>query len=404
MSLINEALNKSQKDAGTVQSHVLSGTGANSTQTLAYKGRKGVNKRKTSSLSISILGAILACTIVFYYVCNFTNLIPQFSSVKKAEARLKDGMDFASYAKASKETTPALPESIQDTITLPQGQGEVLVEPVSSSVTDVMQLPEVQTVKSSASILSLRAEGEAIPSIEIASETTSPRNDPSREVKTQITEGEVEQRAQISPEQPQNNDEWYAAYHFGMGVFHQKNKEIEKAVEEYDKVIKFDPDNAEVHINLGVIYKDKGDLDKAVEEYEKALAIDPHLEVGYNNLGVAYFLKGNYTESIRHYQKAVEINPKNLESYVNLGITYGMQKRSDEAIRAFQTAISINPQHAETQYNLAIIYDENGEIEKALLYYSRFLEFYRATQSELIDRVKRRIDVLSSKLKAKNLE
>lgn len=383
MSLINEALNKSQKDTNTVQSHVLSEIDVNSTQILVHNGRTGVNKRKTSSLSISILGTILACTIVLYYVCNFTNLIPQFSSVKKVEVRLKDDMNFTLYAKTSKEAVPVPPVGMQDMARVesqPEVQGDDLAKPVPPVATDVAQPTQ-----------------EVVSSIEIETLNSS-------EAKAQITEGEVEQRAQMSPEQPQNNEDWYAAYHFGMGVFHQKNKEFEKAVEEYNKVIKLDPDNAEVHINLGVIYKDKGDLDKAVEEYEKALAIDPHLEVGYNNLGVAYFLKGNYAEAIRHYQKAVEINPKNLESYVNLGIAYGMQKRSDEAIRAFQTAISINPQHAETQYNLAIIYDENGEIEKALFCYSKFLEFYHATQPELIYRVKSRIDVLTSKLKAKNLE
>ncbi len=347
MNLINEALNKSQTD----------------TQIPAYKSRKDV-KRQNSFLSVFILVIILALTIGFYFVCNFTNLIPQFSNVKKVEVRLKDDMNFALYAKTSKEAVPVPPVGMQDMAKVesqPEVQGDDLAKPVSSVATDVAQPTQ---------------------------EVISP-------VEVQTVESSEAEPLQISPEQSQNNDGWYAAYHFGMGVFHQKNNEIEKAVEEYNNVIKLDPDNAEVHINLGVIYKDKGDLDKAVEEYEKALAIDPRLEVGYNNLGVVYFLKGNYIEAIRHYQKAIEINPKNLESYVNLGIAYGMQKRSDEAIRAFQTAISINPQHAETQYNLAIIYDENGEIEKALLYYSRFLEFYHATQSELIDRVKSHIDVLS---------
>ncbi|HHT9127063.1 MAG TPA: tetratricopeptide repeat protein [Candidatus Brocadiia bacterium] len=402
MSLIGEALNKSRNEANSAQVH-------------AYKDG---NKRWDSPLSVSILGTVLAGAVVFYYVCNFTNLIPQFSNGKKVEISLKDNVDFASYAKVKNEIAPVAPESVQNIITPPQVQGNELVGPVSSSVTDVAQptqqevIPpvEVQTIESSTSISSLRAEGEVIPeadspwrtipSLEIALETTSPRNEPFREVETLITEDGVEEEAQTLPEPAldgQSNDDWYAAYHFGMGVFHQKNDEFEEAVEEYNQVIKLDPDNAEVHINLGVIYKDKGDLDKAVEEYEKALAIDPGLEVGHNNLGVVYFIKENYSEAIRHYQKAIEINPKNLESYTNLGIAYGIQKRYDEATRAFQTAISISPRHAETQYNLAVIYDENGEIENALVHYSKFLELYHLTQSGLIDKVKRRMDVLSSR-------
>ncbi|HLG30939.1 MAG TPA: tetratricopeptide repeat protein, partial [Candidatus Brocadiales bacterium] len=322
MSLINEALNKSRDDKVTVQENVPLGAGASGAQSTEYKGRKGVKKRKTSVLSISILGTILACSIGFYFVSNFTGLIPQFNGGKDVEIQLKDNMDFALHEKVI-EAAPVPPESIQDMVkaeSQPEVQADDLAKPVPSVATDVAQPTQ---------------------------EVISP-------VEVQTVESSEAGPLQISPEQPQNNDEWYAAYHFGMGVFHQKNKEIEKAVEEYNKVIKLDPDNAEVHINFGVIYKEEGDLNKAVEEYKKALAIDPWLDAGYNNLGVVYFLKGNYAESIKHYQKAVEINPENLESYINLGIAYGIQKRSDEALRAFQTAISINPRHAETHYNLAV--------------------------------------------------
>lgn len=414
MSLINEALNKGQNGANAVQNHVLPGTVADGTKGLAYNDRKDVNKGKTSFLSLSILGTILAGAIVFYYICNFTNLTPQLSSGKKVEFHLKDNMAFAMYEKVNKETAPVPPESIQ-VMAKVESQPDIITTTPPSPPSqggnngEVKQFEELAVTNKDVVVTFAQVQDSALiepspSSVTNMTQSTQEVVSPveaqiveSFEAETQIPEGVVEQKAQILPVQLQSNDNWNVSYHIGMGVFHQKNKEFEKAIEEYNKVIELDTNNAEVHINLGVIYKDKGALDKAVEEYKKALTIDPWLEAGYNNLGVMYFLKGNYAEAIKQYQKAVEINPKNLESYINLGVVYGMQKRGEEAVRAFQTAISINPQHAETFYNLAVVYDENGEIDKALRYYSKFVELNHSTKTELIDKVKKRINVMSTR-------
>jgi len=42
--------------------------------------------------------------------------------------------------------------------------------------------------------------------------------------------------------------------HYNLGVFYTKNKEYERAIAEFEKVIEITPDDAYAHFNLGYIY------------------------------------------------------------------------------------------------------------------------------------------------------
>jgi tetratricopeptide (TPR) repeat protein len=94
-------------------------------------------------------------------------------------------------------------------------------------------------------------------------------------------------------------------------------------------VLKKYPEVPQAHNNLGVFYdKKKGMRDKAISEFKKALKINPNYSNCYYNLGSSYEKKGMTDEAIAEYKKAIEINPNFPKAHGNLGFIYIDNKMS----------------------------------------------------------------------------
>ncbi len=185
-----------------------------------------------------------------------------------------------------------------------------------------------------------------------------------------------------------------AIEHFKLGVDHQKRGDAIKAIEEYENVLKLDPDNAEAHNNLGAIYKEQGSLDKAVKHYQFVMESNPGMDEVHNNLGVVYYLRGDNEEAVQEYRKALELNPDNLMCLVNLGLVYKAQGMELKTIDTLETILSIEPFQAEAHYNLAILYEELGHLEAAILHYSRFVDNAGTSYPDLANKVAGHIEDL----------
>ena len=65
------------------------------------------------------------------------------------------------------------------------------------------------------------------------------------------------------------------------------------------------------HNNIGVFLKHKGMLGKALEEYAKALKLNPDFANGYYNRGVLYYEIGRYEKAREEWEKVLKIDPNN---------------------------------------------------------------------------------------------
>ncbi len=181
---------------------------------------------------------------------------------------------------------------------------------------------------------------------------------------------------------------------FNQGVNYQKQGNAIKAIEEYENVLKSNPDNAEVHNNLGAIYKEQGNLDKALEHYQVVITLNPEMDEVHNNLGVIYYLRGDHEEAVKEYRKALELNPDNLMCLVNLGLVYKAQGMELKTIDTLETILSVEPFQVEAHYNLAILYEELGHLEAAIEHYTRFTDNAGTSYPDLAERVTGHIEDL----------
>ena len=64
---------------------------------------------------------------------------------------------------------------------------------------------------------------------------------------------------------------------------------------------------------------DLGNLRQAIEDYDRAIEINPENAGAYYNRGVAYGKLGDHRQAIEDYDRAIEINPEYAEAYNNRG-------------------------------------------------------------------------------------
>ena len=90
---------------------------------------------------------------------------------------------------------------------------------------------------------------------------------------------------------------------------YMKEKQYEKAIRIYKKLIDLNPKKAAGYASIAYAYGLKGDLDRQIEYYRMSLKLDPEDDEVYANLGEAYEKKGLFQEALKAYTAAYELNP-----------------------------------------------------------------------------------------------
>ena len=187
-------------------------------------------------------------------------------------------------------TTPvaAVPTS------LPLGQRS-RVDPTATIVSPTPSTPVVQAaeIPTTASVL--------VPS---ATPAPTPTEEPARlaPTKTPTQEGigeldkpgnEVQQSEQVSEIPPAGSDP----------------AEFRRAIEDLDRAIELDPDNALAYDRRGLAYSRLGDHGRAIQDFDRAVKLDPSVAVYYYNRGNALTSMGFADEALGDLDVAFELDP-----------------------------------------------------------------------------------------------
>lgn len=89
-------------------------------------------------------------------------------------------------------------------------------------------------------------------------------------------------------------------------------------------------------------------IQKKIEQYKKVIEYDPNDVLGYFTLGSAYVQGKYYAEAAETLKKGIEKNPKHSPSYSNLGEALEVLGKKEEAISIYKQGIPVA--------------DENGDI------------------------------------------
>ena len=174
-------------------------------------------------------------------------------------------------------------------------------------------------------------------------------------------------------------EKWTMA--FNRGVQAGKEKDYQKALEEFTTATIIDQTNPDAFNNLGFAYTNLDRLDEALEAYGKVLELDPKNVAAKINSGVIHFQKGQEEQAVEMFQGALETDPGNknalsmwtisLETLAeeqrqgladaatandSLTIEEKVMGTLNEAARVYRMAIEAHPEEKNFVYNLGVLY------------------------------------------------
>jgi serine/threonine protein kinase/Flp pilus assembly protein TadD len=157
--------------------------------------------------------------------------------------------------------------------------------------------------------------------------------------------------------------------HYSLGLYYQ-NRDPEKSLEEYKKVLELDPNYSFAHNQIGYLYLDLGNNEKAIEHFNKYVSLNPGDANPLDSLAEAYFRMGRLDEAIAKYKEALKIKPDFLTTLGNIPYVLALKENYSEAIQTIDrfTNIASSAGNKSRGYLLrAFYYFWTGQIEKSLL-------------------------------------
>jgi TolB-like protein/class 3 adenylate cyclase/rhodanese-related sulfurtransferase len=124
---------------------------------------------------------------------------------------------------------------------------------------------------------------------------------------------------------------------------------IEEALEEIDKAIALEPNNADSYVSKAQILIYTGRFEEAEQSARLAMRMNPHYEPDYlKALSRAVFYQGRYEEAAKILERVIKRQPERGEPYMRIAAAYGHLGRLEDA----KTAVSqYNEISAKTSYS-----------------------------------------------------
>ena len=189
-----------------------------------------------------------------------------------------------------------------------------------------------------------------------------------------------------------------------MSVIHADRNELDRAVDDWNKIVELEPANAESFIGRAKLRLERQEWDKAISDltlaikiepndaysyrlrahawnamrdYDKvisdcdrSIALEPRNATGPSTRAQAWLAKHEYDRAIADATTAVRLDAKLPLAYLWRGLAWSRKKNYDTAIADYTEAIRLDPQDAQVYYNRAWAWQQKGDRKRAISDYA----------------------------------
>jgi len=148
----------------------------------------------------------------------------------------------------------------------------------------------------------------------------------------------------------------------------------EEAIEKFTEAISEDQSNPTFYYYRGAAFEKNGNMDKAFEDYQKAVELKPDFILPISRTGRIYAKKKDFEKAIELYKKAVELGDQDTTTYYNYGVCLLNLGNKKEAKDIFERLLSLDENYSDAYYYLGIIYIGLSEAAKAKEFLQKFIE------------------------------
>jgi tetratricopeptide (TPR) repeat protein len=159
------------------------------------------------------------------------------------------------------------------------------------------------------------------------------------------------------------------------------SERFDQAIEEFNAVIRKNPDFPGIHLGLGQLYWRRKDLDKSRQQLELALEEDPNQPLANYYLGDIFVTNKEYLKAIPRLEIALSIYPELTRAYWLLGKSYVSAGKQQRAIEVFQKALQQDPKYKEVHFQLHELYARLGNQTESQQHLQIFEQLTREDQN-----------------------
>jgi tetratricopeptide (TPR) repeat protein len=161
---------------------------------------------------------------------------------------------------------------------------------------------------------------------------------------------------------------------FNLGSIYRLQKKYSQAIEEFEKVLKRNPEHIDALIGIARSEVLRGNSNAALERVKTQLTMTKRQAPVYELLGQLQLAAKTYPAAIASLEKAISLEPERTSAYYLLGGAYAEQKQFDAAIEQYQALIKKSPNLVPPHMMAAVIYELKKDREKANQHYQKALD------------------------------
>jgi tetratricopeptide (TPR) repeat protein len=166
----------------------------------------------------------------------------------------------------------------------------------------------------------------------------------------------------------------------GNAYFNDKN-DYDRAIQDYDAIIRIDPNRALAFNNRGNGYLRKAQYDRALQDLDQAIRLDPKFPLALVNRAAVHRAKARFDDAIQDCDQAIAINAKFVSAYFGRAASYqekavwdfdaylNQEQYTDRAIADYSEAIRLDPNNAAALQRRANIYVDKRQYDRAIADY-----------------------------------
>ena len=175
-----------------------------------------------------------------------------------------------------------------------------------------------------------------------------------------------------------------------------QKQDIYRALQNFGKAVKENPDAFNSWIQLGLFKKTIGDYEGARDAWEYAGIIRPLNDLSFANLGQLYWRYLHlYAQAETSFRTAIKNNPHDPGTYESLSDVYfySMKDKAALADDVLLDGLAANPKSIDLPKALARLYERSGEYANAIEWWQKVLaqDPQNTSIAAMIDALKKKL-------------
>jgi tetratricopeptide (TPR) repeat protein len=119
--------------------------------------------------------------------------------------------------------------------------------------------------------------------------------------------------------------------------------------------------------NRANAYARKGELDRAIADYDEIVRVDPTDATAFFNRGIVYQAKNNFDRAVADLNEAIRLNPKDASAlYGRCWLRATAGKELAQALADCDQSLLLRPNHHDTLDSRGLVYFRLGRFDQAI--------------------------------------